>query len=68
MIKSYDDIAQSGYIRFSRKSVAQTKEITSSILCDLDQNEQLVGIEMIDCIPADLEKMTMMIDNRSTLT
>ena len=67
MIKSYDNIAQSGYIRFSRKSVTQTKEITTSILCDLDQDGQLVGIEMIDCIPADLEKMTMTIDNRSIL-
>ena len=67
MIKSYDDMAQSGYIRFSRKSVAQTKEITSSILCDLDQDGQLVGIEIIDCIPADLEKMTMTIDNQSVL-
>lgn len=65
MIKSYDDIARSGYIRFSRKSVSQTKEITDNILCDLDQDGQLVGIEMIDCIPADLEKMTMTIDNHT---
>ncbi len=67
MIKSYDNIAQSGYIRFSRKSVAQTKEITNNVLCDLDQDGQLVGIEMIGCIPTDLEKMTMTIDNRSIL-
>lgn len=67
MIKSYDTVAESGYIRFSRNPVAQTKEITTNIVCDLDQDGQLVGIEMIDCIPTDLEKMTMTIDTQSVL-
>jgi uncharacterized protein YuzE len=65
MIKSYDTIAQSGYLRFSRESVSQTKEITKNIICDLDKNGQLIGIEMIDCIPADLERMTMTIDSQA---
>ncbi len=66
MIKAYDTIAQSGYIKFSHKPVVQTREVTTNILCDLDQNGQLVGIEIIDCLPADLEKVTIALDE-STL-
>jgi uncharacterized protein YuzE len=64
MIKSYDTIARSGYIRFSRKPVARTREVTGSIFCDVDSAGQLVGIEMLDCIPGDLEMVTMKMDEQ----
>ena len=59
MIKSYDSMAWSGYIRFSRNPVAYTKEVTGNMLCDFDVDDQIIGIELIECVPSELEKVEM---------
>ena len=63
MIKSYDSIAWSGYIRFSREPVAYTKEVTGNMICDFDATHQIIGIELIECLPNELEKVEIVIEN-----
>ena len=63
MIKSYDSIAWSGYIRFSREPVAYTKEITGNMICDFDVGDPIIGIELIECVPSELEKVEMIMEN-----
>lgn len=68
MIKSYDSIAWSGYIRFSREPVAYTKEITGNMICDFDVGDPIIGIELIECVPSELEKVEMIIDKNYLTT
>lgn len=48
MIKAFDTVASSGYLRFSRQVVVTTKELSSNVVCDFDQSDKLVAIECID--------------------
>ncbi len=59
MIKSYDSVSSSGYIRFSREPVAYTTEMTDNMLCDFDVDHQIIGIELIECLPSELERVEM---------
>lgn len=42
MIKTYDTMASSGYIRFSHSPVAVTRELSSEVVCDFDANNKLI--------------------------
>ena len=68
MIKSYDSMAWSGYIRFSRKPVAYTKEVTGNMLCDFDVDDQIIGIELIECVPNELEKVEMVMEKSKLIS
>jgi uncharacterized protein YuzE len=55
MIKTYDPIAKSGYLQFSKNPVAYTRNIQNSIVCDFDAHGTIIGIEIIDCLPTHIE-------------
>ncbi|MBP8016724.1 DUF2283 domain-containing protein [Candidatus Gracilibacteria bacterium] len=48
MLKAtYDKQANAGYLKFSDNKILKTTPINDNILCDLDKDGMLVGIEFI---------------------
>ena len=44
----YDGEANALYIQLQEKSVARTKEVEAGVLIDFDEQNNLIGIEILD--------------------
>ena len=56
MKTSYDQIAQSGYLRISTRAVEKTVPVSSNVLCDIDEKGMLCGIEFVNVSEGELQK------------
>lgn len=45
---TYDELADCAYIRYKDEPVARTKSLNDYIVFDFDENDMIVGVEVID--------------------
>ncbi len=45
---SFDKVANTLYIQFSREPVKETEEISGGIIVDYGENESIIGIEILN--------------------
>lgn len=55
---SYDGAAHAGYIKLLDDKITKTVVISDTVLCDMNANGNLCGIEILDTNPQTLQTMS----------
>jgi len=56
---TYDHTADALYIKLTEKLIITTQPINDSVLIDLDEDDQLVGIEILDVRVAGIDPLSV---------
>lgn len=55
---TYDEIAESGYLQVTQKPVVKTVEVSKKVLCDLDNEGNLCGFELLHLSPQEFKSVS----------